>query len=205
MIIANSCANRVAMNRAVLVPNLNCRQCDNQLVTLGHILGQCRYTNPSRIRRHDEIRDLIVAESTKQGPTVAVTVEPTLVAPRGGNLKPDLVIQNRGRVFVVDVTVHYEDGDGLAVGRNLKINKYSQLLPQLRQRYQAAEAEVLPIVVGTRGAMPRESTMCLAKLGYKSKSILKTISLIALCSSIEIYHYFMDYNAPLRQRDWRPS
>ncbi|KAG5869820.1 hypothetical protein JTB14_037555 [Gonioctena quinquepunctata] len=156
------------------------------------------------MRRHNEIRDLIVAESTKQGPTVAVTVEPTLVAPCDGNLKPDLVIQSQGRVFVVDVTVRHEDGKSLAIGRNSKIEKYSQLLPQLRQRYQATEAEVLPIVVGTRGAMPRESTKCLAKLGLKSKSILKTMSLIALRCSIEIYHDFMDYNAPLRQRDWRP-
>ncbi|KAG5863424.1 hypothetical protein JTB14_036555 [Gonioctena quinquepunctata] len=150
----NSCANRVAMNRAVPVPNLNCCQCDTQLETLGHILGQCRYTKPSRIRRHNEIRDLIVAESTKQGPTVAVMVEPTLVAPCGGNLKPDLVIQSQGTVFVVDVTDRHEDGENLAIGRNSKIEKYSQLLPQLRQRYQATEAEVLPIVVGTRGQCP---------------------------------------------------
>ncbi|KAG5896308.1 hypothetical protein JTB14_008864 [Gonioctena quinquepunctata] len=67
----NSCANRVAMNRTVPVPNLNCRQCDTQLESLGHIPGQCRYTKSSRIRRHNEIRDLIVAESTKQGATVA--------------------------------------------------------------------------------------------------------------------------------------
>ncbi|KAG5868428.1 hypothetical protein JTB14_029044 [Gonioctena quinquepunctata] len=193
----NSCTNRVAMNRAVPVPNLNCRQCGTQLETLGLIIGMCRYTKPSRIRRHNEICELIVAESTKQGPAVAVTVEPTLIAPCGGNLKPDLVIQSQGRVFVVDVTVRHEDGDGLATGRNSKIEKYSQLLPQLRQRYQTAEAKVLPIVVGTRGAMPRESTRCLAKLGLNSKSILKTISLIALRSSIEIYHDFMDYNAPL--------
>ncbi|KAG5874115.1 hypothetical protein JTB14_015035 [Gonioctena quinquepunctata] len=133
----NSCANRVAMNRAVPVPNLNCRQCDTQLETLGHILGQCRYTKPSKIRRHNEIRDLIVAESTKQGPTVAATVEPTLVATCCENLKPDLVIQSQGRVFVVDVTVRHEDGENLVIGRNSKINKYSQLLPQLRQRYQA--------------------------------------------------------------------
>ncbi|KAG5875374.1 hypothetical protein JTB14_016644 [Gonioctena quinquepunctata] len=177
----NSCANRVAMNRAVPVPNLICRQCGTQLETLGHIL-----------------------ESTKQGPAVAVTVEPTLVAPRGGNLKPDLVIKSQERVFVVDITVRHEDGNGLATERNSEIEKYSQLLPQLRQRYQTAEAEVLPIVVETRGAMPRESTRCLAKLGLNSKSILKTISLIAVRSSIEIYHDFMDYNAPLRQRNWRP-
>ncbi|CAG9825768.1 unnamed protein product [Phaedon cochleariae] len=172
----NSCANRVAMNRVGPVPDLDCRQCGTQLETLGHILGMCRYTKPSRIRRHDEICDLIVQEVQKQGREVAVTVEPpTMVVPRGRNLKPDLVIQRQGRVLVVDVTVRHEDGNNLAMGHNDKMRKYGQLL-------------------GTRGAMPRKTIQGLQKLGITTKGVYKTISLIALRSSIEIYHDYMDYN-----------
>lgn len=194
------------MNRARPQPDLRCRQCESQLETLGHILGQCQATKPQRIRRHNEIRDFVVEEVTKRGNEVAVTKEPTVRLPSGGNLKPDLVIQSQERVFVVDVTVRHEDGDYLAQGRLDKLNKYSRLLPHFRQRYGAADAEVLPIVVGTRGALPRETVRCLAKLGIKDRKALLTISMIALRSSIELYHQFMDYDlAPLGRRHWRPG
>ncbi|CAG9825805.1 unnamed protein product [Phaedon cochleariae] len=201
----NSCSNRVAMNRIGPVPDIDCRQCGTQLETLGHILGMCRYTKPSRIRRHDEICDLIVQEVQKQGREEAVTVEPpTMVAPRGGNLKPDLVIQRQGRVLVVDVTVRHEDGNNLAMGHNDKMRKYGKLLPQFRQRFGSTDAKVLPIVVGTRGAMPRKTIQGLQKLGITTKGVYKTISLIVLRSSIEIYHDFMEYNAPLRRDARQP-
>ena len=135
----------------------------------------------------------------------AVAMEPSLLIPSGGNLKPDLVVKSQGRVFVVDVTVRHEDGDAIAQGRASKIEKYSKLLPHLQKLYGADSGEVLPVVVGTRGAMPRETVLSLAKLGLKDGSLLKTISLIALRSSIEIYHRFMDYNAPLRPAGRTPT
>ncbi|CAH2020299.1 unnamed protein product [Acanthoscelides obtectus] len=196
----NSCADRAAMSRATRIPDPTCRQCGSQIETLGHILGQCRHTKPHRIRRHDEIKNLIVEELKKKGPEVAITVEPTVAATGGGNLKPDLVIQSRGRVFVVDVTVRHEDGNNLAQGFTSKVEKYSRLLPQFQQRWAACSAEVLPVVVGTRGAMPRETIKNLTKLGISQNHVLLTMSLIALRSSIEIYHEFMDYDAPRTRR-----
>ncbi|CAH2020915.1 unnamed protein product [Acanthoscelides obtectus] len=55
-------------------------------------------------------------ELKKKGPEVAITVETDGGGNRRRNLKPDLVIQSRGRVFVVDVTVRHEDGNNLAQG-----------------------------------------------------------------------------------------
>jgi hypothetical protein len=98
---------------------------------------------------------------------------------------------------VVDVTVRHEDGEYLSLAREEKINKYKGLLPQLRTVFGAGNGEVLPIVVGTRGAMPRNTMRALGKLGIKSASHLRTISLMALRSSIEIYHAFMDYDGAL--------
>lgn len=135
-------------------------------------------------------------EAIKQQPWVAVTKEPTVRLPSGGNLKLDLVIQNRERVLVVDVPVRHEDKDYLAQGRIDKIQKYSQLLPLLQERFGATSGEVLPLVVGTRGAMPKETRLALAKLGITARKTLLTISLMAHRSSIEIYHEFTDYDAP---------
>ncbi|KDQ71481.1 hypothetical protein L798_13407 [Zootermopsis nevadensis] len=121
-----------------------------------------------------------------------VTKEPELHSDLG-KLKPDLVIKNRVGVFVVDVTVRHEDGDYLKVAKIEKERKYGILLPAMQRERAAPSAEVLPIVVGNRGAMPVETIKCLQKLGI-ARSHQKTISLMALRSSIEIYHAFMDYN-----------
>jgi hypothetical protein len=63
------------------------------------------------------------------------------------------VIRNREVVFVVDITVRHEDGDYLEKGRLGKIEKYSTLLPSLQNRFEATTSDILPAVVGTRGAM----------------------------------------------------
>jgi hypothetical protein len=57
--------------------------------------------------------------------------------------------------------------------------------------------EVLPIVVGTRGALPKQTVEVLDKLRIKGKKDLLTISLMSFRRSIAIYTHFMDYNAPI--------
>jgi hypothetical protein len=192
---ANVAGDRVALNRAVPQANLMCRRCGAQLETLGHILGICTSTKVQRIDRHDEINNLIADEITKKDKEAAVTLEPTIRTPASGNLKPDLVVQSQGRVFVVDVTVRHEDGNLLAQGRQEKLDKYEPLLPNLQEQLGALSGEVLPVVVGTRGALPKETIEALRKLEITDRKTLLTISLIALRASIRIYHAFMDYNA----------
>jgi hypothetical protein len=86
------------------------------------------------------------------------------------------------------------------MGRRSKIEKYSQLLPDLQQRLGSETGEVLPIVIGTRGAVPRSTVIALERLNIKERQHLLTISLISLRKSINIYNNFMDYNAHLLRR-----
>jgi hypothetical protein len=88
-------------------------------------------------------------------------------------------------------------GDYLAKGRLDKREKYAPLLPILRKRLAASSAEVLPVVIGTRGAMPAKSVEALKRIGIKDRKTLLTISLMALRSSIELYHAFMEYDRAL--------
>ncbi|GJQ78142.1 hypothetical protein Trydic_g15967 [Trypoxylus dichotomus] len=74
----NTTANRVVLARAGPIPDPNCRKCRTQKETQGHILGQCVYTKPDRIRRHDEIKDFIVAQIHKSDKRVAITKEPVV-------------------------------------------------------------------------------------------------------------------------------
>jgi predicted nuclease of restriction endonuclease-like RecB superfamily len=171
-----------------------CRKCRAQPETLGHILRQCTSTKSQRIRRHDEIKDLILDKVNITVADATITREPTIELPNGGKLKPDMVIKNHEGVFVVDVTVRHEDGDYLVKGRLNKREKYAPLLPILRERVATTSAEVLPVVIGRRGAMPAESVETLRRIGIKDRKTLFTISLIALRSSIELYHAFMDFD-----------
>jgi hypothetical protein len=124
-----------------------------------------------------------------------VTREPVLQTPQGDILKPDLVIQNKEGIFLVDVTVRHEDGDGLQNGRVSNITKYGPLLPDLQDGLNISNAEVLPIVVGTRGALPKQTIMNLEKLEVRGQGDLQEISQISLKESIEIYTNFMDYSS----------
>ena len=85
----------------------------------------------------------------------AVLVKEPSPTDRGEVLKPDVVIKSGKKVLVVDVTARHEDGNYLENGRQEKVNKYSRLLPQVKERFGASEGPVVPIVVGTRGACPK--------------------------------------------------
>jgi hypothetical protein len=194
---ANVAADKAALSRAKMRDDIKCRKCRVQNETLGHIIGQCASTKKERIERHDQIKDFILKRIVENDKEAAVTREPTLLSPEGGILKPDLVVKNQEGVFVVDITVRHEDGGNLQMGRRSKIEKYAQLLPDLLERFEMTTGEVLPVVVGTRGALPKQTVEVLDKLRIKGRKDLLTISLMSFRGSIALYTNFMDYNAPI--------
>lgn len=181
---ANIAGNKVSIYRTTKTGDVLCRQCGVQPETMGHILGQCTSTKTCRIKRHNEIRDLI---ETRVAARAGVCKEMRLQDPQGRRLQPDLVL-------VADVTVCHEDGDLLTRGKLGKLSKYASLKPTLMEKFNAGNFAVIPIVVGTRGAMPKETIDALKTLGIEDKSTLTTISMIALRSLIEMYHAFLDYD-----------
>lgn len=78
-----------------------CRRCGVQVETLGHILGMCTATKSKRIKRHNEISYLIVNKVLRQ---YTVFKEPA-VNVIGDLCKPDIVIKDYEKVYIVDVTV----------------------------------------------------------------------------------------------------
>jgi hypothetical protein len=195
---ANVAADRASLSRAKLRDDINCRKCRVLKETPGHIIGQCASTKKERIGRHDEIKDLILKKIVENDKEAVVTREPTLLSPQGGVLKPDLVVKNQEGVFVVDITVRHEDEGYLQTGWRSKIDKYTPLLPDLLKKYDdVGKGEVLPIVIGTRGALPKQTVEALDKLRIKARKDLLMVSLMSFRRRIEIYTNFMDYNAPI--------
>lgn len=189
----NQVGLRVSMNIAQRQEDIRCRKCKAQPETLGHVIGLCTYTKPQRLRRHDEILTFVMDEIARGDQNLQITKEPSIVV-EGKMYKPDLVLISRERVLLVDISVRLEDGAYLEAAKKEKIVKYSPLLKHLCQTYNVAEGKVIPIIVGSRGGMPRSTVQALKYLGVQNFNKLLTISLIALRNSIEIYHSFVDYD-----------
>jgi len=187
-------SDKVTMNTVVPQSNVKCRKCRTCNETLAHVLGQCIYTKAQRIRRHDEIRDFVTKKLAAMKEGVKI-IEEALIPTPTGNLKPDLVVVNQGRVHVVDVTVRHEDTGYLDEGHRSKVEKYTPLVEILAEQLQVERGRVLPLVVGTRGSLPKTTIDSLREININDRGSFITISLLALRNSIEIYHTFMDYNA----------
>ncbi|KMQ84511.1 r2 protein [Lasius niger] len=164
-----------------------CRACGEADVTLGHILGQCRTTKNKRIMRHNEIVDLLKKRLALNN---RVMVEPTIEY-KGERFKPDLVILNEEKLLVLDVTVRYENKNFLAEGAREKIEKYKNIAHKLKTDFKVRKAKVVPIVIGSKGALPTGTIDMLRQLKVL-KSDWLTLSMMALRSSIEIINAFMD-------------
>ena len=147
----NTFGTRSVLVRANKSIDVMCRKCRAQPETLAHILGLCQYTKGLKIKKHDEVKSLL-AERLRSKNKNEVFIEPKVKA--GGSLyKPDLVVKNGERVLVIDVTVRYENKDYLAKAEKEKINKYRPCLKALKDLFNASGGEVLPVVLGSRGAI----------------------------------------------------
>lgn len=152
------------------------------------MLGLCSATKPQRIKRHN---DIVAVLQDRLSGRHRVLGEP-MIAVRGERFKADLVVSmNEEKVLALDVTVRYENGNYLAAAAEEKRSKYKAILPKLRKMFKAKNAEVVPIVVGSREALPKNTIKELRKLRIGKEHWL-TISLIALRSSIEMLNSFMD-------------
>lgn len=185
----NTFGTRIVLRRANQQISTQCRRCNAELETLGHILGICTHTKPQRIRRHDEIKNFLADKLTKN---CTVFKEPTI---RVSNelKKPDLVIKDQEKLIVVDVTVRYEDRSNLKNAFKEKENKYKETAEYIKSKIGCSSAEVLPIVVGSRGAIPNQTRLNLKKLKFNKQEMI-TISMIALRSSLEMANAFIDYD-----------
>jgi hypothetical protein len=185
----NTFGTRTVLARADKNIDVMCRRCRAQPETLGHILGLCQYTKGLRIKRHDEAK-LIIADTLQQNKKNEVFVEPTLKV--GSDLyKPDLVVKNEERVLVVDVTVRYENKDYLSKAEKEKVDKYQPCLNYLKRRLNVSGGLVLPVVLGSRGAITPKSEQNLKLMGV-TNNVIKTIIMNILRSSIEMCNIFID-------------
>jgi hypothetical protein len=135
-----------------------------------------------------------MVEEEAKGKKMRVIRENPLRGRGGELLKPDLVITDGVRAFVVDVTVRIKRGESLASAPKEEKEKYQSLKESVSDHMQTSHFEVLPVVVGARGALPKSTVKGLKLMGLWSRSLGLTMSLGALRSSTEILNHHFDYD-----------
>ena len=131
---------------------------------------------------------LLVQRLSKKG---TVIQEPTITD--DGELKePDIVFHRDGNIKILDVTVVYEKDNYLAHAADVKKEKYKGTAEIIRRQLNGRKAEVLPIVIGSRGTIQRDTASSFKLIGIGIRDT-PTMSLMALRSSIQIANKFIDY------------
>lgn len=172
-------------------PDTLCRRRHTRTETLGHVVGECIAGKLARIQRHDEIVRLVADKCLEANLTTALE---QVYETEEGHLRPDIVVMAGRSALVVDVTVRFEQGDSLAEASMEKSSKYNKMIFQDVKKCMGAESvEVLPLVFGARGAMPRATIKNLSRLGLGSHLQLTSIVKNVIRSSLAIARCHLDF------------
>jgi hypothetical protein len=148
----NTFGTRAAIHSANRQLETICRLCRLKPETLGHVIGECSAGQRAQIERHNWIVGKIEEDCRRRGAIVAREQTFELGVER---LRPDLVVVSRDRAMIVDVTVPYENGDCLSIAALRKKETCQPLLPSVQRQFNTTKGEVIPVVVGARGAIPQ--------------------------------------------------
>mgnify|MGYP007030188645 CR=1 FL=1 len=182
----NTCAVRTVLARAGGIVDVSCRHCHAPLETMGHVVGQCILHAGRRIARHNRIVKILMKHYQLKGYKMAV--EPTIKIGKD-TFKPDLILTKGDNRTVVDVTVRMEDTEMCVKAVEEKISKYSVLKEYFND---GKSFSVVPVVIGSRGAIPKSTSTYLKKINMP-RFIQRKISFVALKSSVEIVNCHLDY------------
>nr|ADX60044.1 R2 protein [Reticulitermes urbis] len=190
---ANSTGVRVNLKRSGYNVPITCRFCKDIPETQAHVLGLCPKTKGMRILRHDSIVNR-VRDKLKTKSPVALMHEQNFTVEEGQVFKPDIVTILGEVGYVIDVTVRYEDRDYIKDASVEKIRKYEALKGYLKDLYpQLNKVEVLPLVFGSRGAVPGSTVHNMGLLGFTKREMVHisrkviTDSLIIISNFLEVY------------------
>lgn len=181
---------------------VDCRHCHSERETNLHALNACTASTQAMISRHNRVRDRFMHAIKKQG-SFHADVEPRIRTEDNDFLQPDLILldrQTRG-VRIVDFAVTYETGtDSIDSVYRAKSSKYNRLKETCAKLYKTCpeDVDVVPLIVGSRGAIPEKLLANLAKLNL-SKSTARAMATTAAEQSIWVFNTFAQ-----RHRTWKP-
>lgn len=106
--------------------------------------------------------------------------------------KPDLMIKDHNKIFVVDIMVRYKDKNYIRNAFREKIRKYKEVAEYIRAKINDLKVKVIPIV-GCKGAIPKDTKENIKLLGLSCRNIKTSlISSSALQSKLQISSLIMN-------------
>ncbi|GFQ99363.1 uncharacterized protein TNCT_733761 [Trichonephila clavata] len=139
-----------------------CHRCGRWDETLPHVINHCRMHSAAWQKPHNAIVNRIKAAVVFKGKVLS---ENTVV---DQGLRPDLVVELGDELFIVDITVSFENRrPAFSQARLRKMEKYKPLLDYFHQLGRN-KVSIVPIVVGLLGAWDPENDSFLRKFATKS-------------------------------------
>lgn len=153
------------------IPCVLCRRCYKSK-TLGHVIGECLTGKLNRIQGHDKIVQLVADKCIEAS---LLTAREQAFDTEEGTLRPDLVVLFGQSALIMDVTIRFEQAKSFAEAASEKVAKYERIFQEVKRCMGASSAEVLPLVFGSRGAIPQGTIWNLTRLGLGTQTHMAAI------------------------------
>ena len=106
--------------------------------------------------------------------------------------RPDVVIWNRETCHLVEISVSLDIN--ISNQQVVKRDKYMPLVSEMQQLYRNYTFQIIPVIIGCLGAIPKSVEQNLKKLGLEDatyKPLIKKLQKTALLGSVKIMKTFI--------------
>ena len=164
----------------------HCRRCHSEIETLGHVLGSCPFSETLRNSRHHQIRSTIAGALRKNDYTVYEEVHG--ISSDGSCRRIDILAipPDSTSGYILDPTVRFESNihqPNEVHAEKCKI--YEPTTGYYKEKYQLNSIQVLGLMVGARGTIPRRLVKFCHDFGLSS-DLLVNIAITAVKGSLAI-------------------
>ncbi|KFZ65179.1 hypothetical protein N338_04655, partial [Podiceps cristatus] len=145
----------------------SCHQRQAEDETFLHIIGYCPMVQDARIKRHNQLWELLADKAKNK--ELVVFQEPVLKDEQNELYKTDLVFVKGYQAFVVDITVRYESKPTSLAGAVVEnVKKYQHLKDQIQELTNVAIIKFTGFPLEAHGKWYQGNYKMLAELGHSS-------------------------------------
>ncbi|GFR03041.1 retrovirus-related Pol polyprotein from type-1 retrotransposable element R2 [Trichonephila clavata] len=139
-----------------------CRRCGRWEETLPHVINHCPMHSAAWQKRHNAVLKRVQNAVAFKGKVISVNQ----AVDKG--LRPDLVAEVGGELFIIDITIPFENRrPAFHQARLRKVEKYRPLIKFFQERGWS-KVHIVPIIVGSLGAWDPINDGFLKKVATKS-------------------------------------
>ena len=201
----NLLPTRSVLHRVDKARAVECRLCGKHRETNLHAVNGCEQMTEAMIHRHNKVRDrCLYALKSDNTRNLTIDLEKRIMTPTCSYLLPDVIIHDKDKanVHIIDFAVAYEtDARSLEHIAKGKVSKYSEIVDACSRMYNVTpnSVQVLPLVVGSRGAIPSSLINNLNILGL-SRYTARNMAQTSAEQTLTLFNQFTH-----RRGRWRPS